>query len=170
MEPGVEYKKAIPDEYKERMTAMDQNRLSTEELLALLFKAPNITLFLEEKASGNALPDFHEYISSLCTRKNEVPEHIIQRAGLEKSFGHQLFSGRRSPSRDTVLQLAFGFSLSVSETQELLKVARKSPLYPRVKRDSAIIYCLYHEIPFVDTQIILHDLDLPILGGGRKNG
>jgi hypothetical protein len=99
-----------------------------------------------------------------------VPEHIIQRAGLEKSFGHQLFSGRRTPSRDTVLQLAFGFSLSVTDTQELLKVARKSPLYPRVKRDSAIIYRLYHGKSFVDTQIILHDLDLPILGdGGRKN-
>ena len=149
---------------------MDQKRLSTEELLALLFKTPSLPLFLEGKGSDIMLPDFHEYISSLCVEQNEVPEHIIQRAGLEKSFGHQLFSGRRTPSRDTVLQLAFGFSLSVAGAQELLKVARKSPLYPRVKRDSAIIYCLYHEKSFVDTQIILHDLDLPILGGGgRKN-
>jgi len=115
------------------------------------------------------LPEFHEYISSLCAEQKEVPEHIIQRAGLEKSFGHQLFSGRRSPSRDTVLQLAFGFSLTLNETQELLKIARKSPLYPRVKRDSAIIYCLCHHISFVEAQIILYDLDLPILGGGRKN-
>lgn len=149
---------------------MDQKRLSTEELLSLLYKTPSLSLFLEDKGSDITLPVFHDYISSLCAEQNEVPEHIIQRAGLEKSFGHQLFSGRRTPSRDTVLQLAFGFSLSVAGAQELLKVARKSPLYPRVKRDSAIIYCLYHEKSFVDTQIILHDLDLPILGGGgRKN-
>ena len=147
---------------------MDQNKFSTEELLALLFKTPSLPLFLEGKGSDITLPIFHEYISSLCAKQKEVPEHIIQRAGLEKSFGHQLFNGRRSPSRDTVLQLAFGFSLSVAGTQELLKVARKSPLYPRVKRDAAIIYCLHHEISFVDTQIILHDLDVPILGGGRK--
>ena len=148
---------------------MDQRILSTDELLTLLFKTPNLPVFLEGRESDLMLPEFHEYISSLCAEQKEVPEHIIQRAGLEKSFGHQLFSGRRTPSRDTVLQLAFGFSLTVNETQELLKVARKSLLYPRVKRDSAIIYCLYHHIPFVEAQIILYDLDLPILGGGRKN-
>lgn len=148
---------------------MNQNRLSTEELFALLFKASSLPLFLEGTASDTALPAFHEYISSLCAAQKEIPEHIIQRAGLEKSFGHQLFSGRRTPSRDTVLQLAFGFSLSVADAQALLKVAGKSPLYPRVKRDSAIIYCLYHGISFLDAQIILHDLDLPILGGGRKH-
>ena len=148
---------------------MDQSRVSTEELLSLLFKTPSLPVFLEGRASDIILPEFHEYISSLCAEQNEVPEHIIKRAGLEKSFGHQLFSGRRAPSRDTVLQLAFGFSLTVNETQELLRVAGKSPLYPRVKRDSAIIYCLYHNISFVEAQIILYDLDLPILGGRRKN-
>ena len=148
---------------------MDQHRISTEELFALLFKTSSLPLFLEGKASDITLPAFHEYIASLCTRQNEIPEHVIQRAGLEKSFGHQLFSGRRTPSRDTALQLAFGFLLSVTETQELLKVARKSPLYPRVKRDSAIVYCLYHGKSFVDTQIILQELGLPILGGGGRN-
>lgn len=147
---------------------MESNSLSTEELLSLLFKAPSLSLFLDGRDSDLSLPSFHDYISSLCAAHHEVPEHIIQRSGLEKSFGHQLFSGRRSPSRDSVLQLAFGFPLSVGETQELLKVARKSPLYPRVKRDSAILYCLYHGLSLVDTQIVLHDLDLPLLGGGRR--
>ena len=148
---------------------MDQNRLSTEELFAHLFKTSSLPLFLEEKVSDITLPAFHDYISLLCTGQNEIPEHIIHRSGLERSYGHQLFSGRRTPSRDTVLQLAFGFSLSVTDTQELLKVARKSPLYPRVKRDSAIVYCLYHGKSFMDTQIILQDLGLPVLGGGRRN-
>ena len=150
-------------------TEMNQNSLSTEELLALLFKTPNLSCFLDGRSSDITLPSFPEYISSLCAARQEVPEHIIQKSGLEKSFGHQLFNGRRTPSRDTVLQLAFGFSLSVPEAQELLRVARKSPLYPRVKRDAAILYCLYHGFSFVDSQIILHDLDLPLLGGGRKN-
>ena len=147
----------------------DQQRLSTEELLSLLFKAPSLHMFLDETLSDLSIPAFHDYITALCTKQKEVPEHIIQRSGLEKSFGHQLFNGRRFPSRDSVLQLAFGFSLSVADTQELLRIAGKSPLYPRVKRDAAIIYCLYHGISFVDAQIILCDLDLPALGGGRRN-
>ena len=148
---------------------MNRNSLSTEELLALLFKSPSLSVFLEGRSSDIALPSFSEYISSLCAKQNRVPEHVIQRAGLEKSFGHQLFSGRRMPSRDTALQLAFGFSLSVAETQQLLRIAGKSALYPRVKRDAAIIYCLYHGVSLVDAQIILYELDLPVLGGGRKN-
>ena len=72
---------------------MDQNRFSTEELFSLLFQTSSLPLFLEEKGSVITLPVFHEYIASLCAEQNEVPEHIIQRAGLEKSFGHQLFSG-----------------------------------------------------------------------------
>lgn len=148
---------------------MNNNRLSTEELLSLLFKEPSLPLFLQREATDLTLPSFSEYITSLCTERNEIPEHIIVRSNLEKSYGHRLFNGSRTPSRDTVLQLAFGFCLSVAETQDLLKVARKSLLYPRVKRDAAIIYCLHNGITIVDTQIILHDLDLPILGGGRKN-
>ena len=148
--------------------AREPGKLSTEELLALLFKTSSLAQFLDGNASHLSLPSFHEYIAALCAAREEVPEHVIQRAGLEKSFGHQLFSGRRTPSRDTVIQLAFGFSLTIAEAQELLKVAGKSPLYPRVKRDSAIIYCLYHAVPLVNAQVILYDLGLPALGEGRK--
>ena len=147
----------------------DENRLSTDELLRLLFKERNLEHFLRRNESAYLTVSFCDYLNTWCRKHQEVPEQVIRRANLEKSFGHQLFNGRRTPSRDTVLQLAFGFSLSVPEAQELLRVARKSPLYPRVKRDAAILYCLYHGFAFVDSQIILHDLDLPLLGGGRKN-
>ena len=93
------------------------------------------------------------------------PEHLIRRANLEKSFGHQLFSGKRKPSRDTVIQLAFAMRASVAQAQEMLKVARKSVLYPRIKRDTVIIYCLHNRVSLLDTEIILENLGLPILGG-----
>ena len=94
-----------------------------------------------------------------------MPEQLIRRANLEKSYGHQLFSGKRKPSRDTVLQLAFAMGADVASAQEMLKVARKSLLYPRIKRDTVIIYCLHNRVSLVDTEIILQDLGLPILGG-----
>ena len=51
------------------------------------------------------------------------------------------------------------------QAQEMLKIARKSILYPRVKRDAVIIYCLHNSISLTDTEIILYDLGLPLLGG-----
>lgn len=78
--------------------------------------------------------------------------------------GHQLFNGTRKPSRDKVIQLAFGFGLDMEQTQQLLKAAQKSPLYPKIKRDAAILYCIMHEFDFVKTQKLLGSFDIETLG------
>ena len=143
----------------------DDNRISTDELLALLFKERNLEHFLQRNESAYLTASFGEYLNNWCRQHLEVPEQVIRRANLEKSFGHQLFSGKRNPSRDTVLQLAFALEADVAQTQELLRVARKSTLYPRIKRDTVIIYCLHNHVSLVDTEIILEELGLPILGG-----
>ena len=143
-------------------------RLETDEILRLLFSEPNLEHWMTSEASGVSFPSFSEYITALCTRRGEPSERVINRANIEKSYGHHLFTGRRNPSRDTVLLLAFGFELDYAGTQELLKAARKSALYPRIKRDAAIIYCLHNHVSLMDTQIILQDLELPLLGGREK--
>ena len=112
------------------------------------------------------LPVLCEYICSLCQASGQVPEQAILRAGIERTYGHQLFNGTRKPSRDKVIQLAFGLGLGLDGAQELLKVARKSPLYPRIKRDAAIIYCLQHGCSFFETQAALQALGLTLLGEG----
>lgn len=146
----------------------DKRKRDTGELLELLFKEWNLSHFLSEYEEDLRLPSFYEYITALSKKRNEPPSRIICRANIEKSFGYQLFCGKRNPSRDTVLQLAFGFEADIEQAQLLLKTARKSPLYPRVKRDSVIIYCLHHHISVIETQIILDDLKLPTLGGIRN--
>lgn len=113
------------------------------------------------------IPPFCVYITQLCKELGEVPEHIIRRANIERSYGHQIFRGSRNPSRDTVLQLAFGFGTGVEEAQELLKYAGKNALYPRVKRDAALIYCLRDHFTIVETQRVLHEMGLPLLGAGK---
>ena len=146
----------------------DMNRISTDELLALLFKERNLEHFLKRNESAYLTTSFSDYLNDWCKEHLEVPEQVIRRANLEKSYGHQLFSGKRNPSRDTVLQLAFAMKADLAQAQEMLKIARRSLLYPRIKRDTVIIYCLHNHISLVDTEIILQDLDLPLLGGREK--
>jgi hypothetical protein len=135
----------------------------------MLFKTSNIKEFMEENADEMRLPSFSEYITGLCADKGKVPERVIKRANIERSFGHQIFKGRKKPSRDTVLQLAFGFEADVDEAQALLKYAGMSALYPQVKRDAAIVYCLHNRLTIVEAQNILHDMKLPLIGGGKQN-
>ena len=143
----------------------EANQISTDELLRLLFKERSLENILQRTESAYLHITFADYLSDWCRDHQEVPEQIIRRANLEKSYGHQLFSGKRTPSRDTVIQLAFALHANVAEAQEMLKITRKSLLYPRIKRDTVIIYCLHNHVSLVDTEIILHDLGLPILGG-----
>ena len=143
----------------------EEKRVSTDELLKLLFKERSLEQFLQRNESAYLNPSFSEYLSAWCKEHQKVPEQLIRRANLDKSFGHQLFSGKRRPSRDTVIQLAFAMGADVAQTQEMLKIARKSLLYPRIKRDTVIMYCLHNRVSLIDTEIILSDLDLPILGG-----
>ncbi len=144
-------------------------KLSTEELLKLLFMESSLDQLLARGSTSFGFPGFADYITALCRQKEEAAERVIRRADIEKSFGHQLFSGRRSPSRDTVLQLAFGFEMDYEAAQELLKIARKSLLHPRVKRDMVIVFCLQHHLSIVDCQIYLEKYGLPLLGEGNRN-
>ena len=143
----------------------DAQQISTDELLRLRCKERRLENILQRTESAYLHITFADYLSDWCRDHQEVPEQIIRRANLEKSYGHQLFSGKRKPSRDTVIQLAFALHANVAEAQEMLKITRKSLLYPRIKRDTVIIYCLHNHVSLVDTEIILHDLGLPILGG-----
>ena len=137
----------------------------TNELLTRLFMDNDLEHFLHQNASACVTISFAAYLNDWCRRHREVPEQVIRRADLEKSFGHQLFTGKRNPSRDTVLQLAFAMQADFDEAQEMLRLARKSALYPRIRRDCVVIYCLHNRISLTDAQITLHDLGLPLLGG-----
>jgi hypothetical protein len=107
-------------------------------------------------------------IRSLCEERGLVPEQVILRAEIDRTYGHQLFSGVRRPSRDKVIQLALGMELGVDETQKLLRSAGKSELYPRLKREAVILYCLRKGASVLDTQELLSRYGFSLLGSLRN--
>ena len=139
----------------------------TSTLLRRIFKAANLRSFLDENEKSLATPTFTEYLEIQCQERNMVREHVIVRAGIERGFGHQIFRGSRKPSRDNVLRVAFGFGLDVEETQALLRVARRTLLYPRIPRDAALIYGLSHHNTIIEMQTSLIEQGMTPLGGER---
>lgn len=139
----------------------------TSTLLRRIFKAANLRSFLDENEKSFAAPTFTEYLESLCQGRNMVREHVIGRAGIERGFGHQIFRGSRKPSRDNVMRLAFGFGLDAEETQALLRAARRTPLYPRIPRDAALLYGLSHHHTLIEMQTSLVEQGMTALGGEK---
>ena len=141
--------------------------ITTQELWAKLFRSSSAERFLADSGEALELPAFSDYITELCKAKGEKPERVLKRGDIESSYGHRLFAGGRNPSRDTVLQLAFGLELDADAAQQLLKVARAAPLHPRVKRDAVIAFCLHHHRPIIEAQQLLSENNIQILGGNR---
>jgi hypothetical protein len=136
----------------------------TSTLLRRIFKTADIKDYIEKNATIMVVPVFHTYITMMCKERKQKKESIIKRACIERTYGYQLFNGTRKPSRDKALQLAIGFGLDLDETQRLLQIADKSKLYPRHKRDAAVIYCICHGLGMDETQVMLDELGLAILG------
>ena len=137
-----------------------QDKMNTGDLMKYLHTNA-LDVFMKKDVS---LPPFHDYIAQMCLDRDETREHVIKRAGINRTYGHQLFNGTRKPSRDKVIQLAYGFGLNARQTQDLLKVARKSPLVPQVKRDAAILYCTIHQFDIDEVQKLLRSFDIATLG------
>ena len=74
---------------------------------------------------------------------------------------HQVFSGRRTPSRNRLLCLCFGLGASVEEAQDLLRHARLAPLYSRDRRDAIVIFGLSHGISLdeINDKLYAEDAD-----------
>ena len=139
-------------------------KVSTDTLLRRLFRTKNLNSFLRRNEAHMSPPDFQTLLRSFCDERGLVPERVILAAQIDRTYGHQIFNGTRKPSRDKVLQLAIGMGLTLEDTQRLLQSAGKSLLYPRLKRDAVLIYCLNLHYDIIQTETMLGEYGLTLLG------
>lgn len=142
---------------------------TTKLLLERLFQAPDVKTYLRDNAVYIEMPAFDRFIRALCDELSLSRAAVIARSDIPRNYAYQLFNGIRKPSRDKVIQLAFGFGLNVDDTQELLKIARQAPLYPRIPRDIVLLRCLHEKCSVWDAQNALDGMHLTLLGREDKN-
>ena len=114
---------------------------NTDGLQQELMDSPDLTLFL----SQNQEQFVNKSVSELL------------KAGMSEIYLHQIFAGRRNPSRNRLLCLCYGLEASVEETQELLKLCGMAQLYPKLKRDAIIYYGLLHKLSLFEINDKLFD-------------
>lgn len=67
------------------------------------------------------------------------------------------------PSRDKLIQLAIGLELDVEDTQTLLKMGGMAPLYAKIKREAAIIFCINKGYTWMEMQAFLQQANVRII-------
>lgn len=118
------------------------NRVSTQELLLILQEAETVDPLLDELSPQLSAATFPDQMFRYMEERGLTVSKLSEMAMLSRSFMYQLCSGDRAPGRDIVLRLALVLELTVDETQQLLRTAQKGILYPRVRRDAIVIFCL----------------------------
>ena len=135
----------------------------TSELLQELLNTGSVTRFIKRNQEHMQKPLLHEYLKNECKKRSLLPAQVIAKSRIERAYGYHIFSGIKKPSRDKVIQLAFGFEMNYEDAQELLKKAGKSPLYPKIMRDAVVIYALKHSLTLNEAQTALEELGIPLI-------
>ncbi len=136
---------------------------STEELLKILEQSETPEAYQTAAEDEMIQTTLVEELNRLLAERGLKPAEVIRAAQLDKSYGYDIFAGKKTPSRDKVLALAFGLSLDGAETQRLLKYSGYAPLYARDIRDSVILFSLQRQKSLADVNDILYDMELELV-------
>ncbi len=116
------------------------NEPLTEELLEELLSSPSPAKFINN--NNISTRSLSEYLQQLLKEKGLERVKVVREAGLNETFGYQIFTGARNASRNKILQIAFAMKLSLKETDRLLQAGGVNELYCKNRRDAIIIFTL----------------------------
>lgn len=125
----------------ERQHVRASERL-TDDLLHDIVASRAPESFLEP-GRGNER-DLSGFLNKKLEEKDMRKSQVIRKAGLNETFGYQIFSGDRHAGRDKVLALGFALGLDLHDMNLLLNHADCSALYSKNRRDAIIIFCVSH--------------------------
>lgn len=118
----------------------DLSKIPTDEIINQIKEAPG--QFSEKKLDHIESIRFEDYLNSLMEKYHCSAGQLIIRTCLSKPFVYQILKGERVPGRDVVLRISLALKADVDETQHLLMLSEKGILYPKIKRDAAILCCI----------------------------
>ena len=112
----------------------------TNELLEELLSSPDPAKFASKnKITHRNLPD---YLQQLLDEKGLSRPKVVAEAGLNATYGYEVFMGRKRPSREKVLPLIFAMNCTLQEANRMLQAAGVNELYVKNRSDAIIIFCI----------------------------
>ncbi|MCH5258847.1 MAG: hypothetical protein J1F18_03785 [Lachnospiraceae bacterium] len=129
---------------------------TTARLLRMLETSPR--RFQEQQLAEKNDPSFHAYLNKLMEEYQYYAPDLVVGACISKTYVYQFINGDRLPGRDIILRIALAMGLTLDETQRLLTLAGKSVLYPRIRRDASILYCIRKKMSLDESNSFLEDL------------
>lgn len=119
-----------------------KKKKDTVALQSELRRSENIEQFVAENETEFDIVSVADYVSGLLKKYNLEKCDVTKRGGFTGNYLYQIFNGKKNPSRDKLIQIALGFSLTLEETQKLLRLGGYAELYVRDSRDAFLMFGL----------------------------
>ena len=132
---------------------------STDDLKQELMSDPDIDSYIRKNESCFVSRSVTELLTEFYERRNMTKSQLARKSNMSEVYLHQVFAGRRKPSRNKILCMCIGMELSIEDTQRLLKEAAYAQLYPRIRREAIIYHGIVHHTPLDEINNKLFEAD-----------
>lgn len=111
--------------------------------------------YFEENPTSFINVDIKEFWKKAVDTSSKTKSDIINKADMSYCYFYDVINGRKIPSKDKIIRIALAMNLSLDDCQEALRISGKSALYPRIKRDSILIYAINKRYSIYQTNDLL---------------
>lgn len=137
--------------------------ITTDQLNHKIRVATDIKDYLTENEKNLLTVSLCDHLNMLLSHKKLSKADIVQGSLLERTYVYKIFAGKKTPSRDKLIAIAFGLHLSDSETQKLLKISGNRELYARDARDAVLLFALHQNQTIFEVNELLSEYNLAVL-------
>lgn len=120
---------------------------NTTQLLHELMDTNDLDRILSENTASFRAGSLPDALQALFETRDTTKSALAKASGISEVYLHQVFAGRRNPSRDRLLCICVGLGITLDETQRMLTQGGYAQLYPRTRRDAIISYGVVHQLP-----------------------
>lgn len=130
----------------------------TEDLLnQLKFKHATFDEYLCNNKDCFLNTDISQFWKKIISESNMKKTDIINKADIGYTFFYDILKGKKHPSRDMLIKILLVMSCDIDVFQEALRIYEWAALYPKIKRDSILIYAINHNFSLQQTAELLEN-------------
>lgn len=120
---------------------------NTDDLKQEIQQTADLNRFLQKNRDQFISGDVATYLTTLYNKRPVSKAQLAKSAYISEVYLHQMFSGKRNPSRDRILCVLIAMGATLDEIQDLLYHCGFGQLYAHDRRDAIIMYGIVHQLP-----------------------
>ena len=117
-------------------------KTTTELLRELKRQSCSLPDYLSNHKETFVVEDVKAFWEEIINKKGYSKSNIINKSDFSYCYFYDVINGRKMPTKDKVVRLALAMKMNIDECQQALKISGRSALYPKVRRDSVLIYAI----------------------------